>query len=449
MSSVITPRECRAAYSSSPKSSPTGPTTRVSAKNEEASEKCTAEPPSSRSRFPVSVSTASNAMDPTTVSDIAVEDGSVPTMRAVVITEFGGPEALQLVEDHPQPEPAEGQVLVKVSRAGINFADTHARENSYLSSYELPLIPGGEVAGEVDGKRVVALTGTGGYAEYAVAPEAAVFPLPDGVSDTAALAIIIQGLSAWHLLRTSARMAEGESVVVHAAAGGVGSLAVQLAKRYGAGRVIATAVDRGEARAGARARRRRRGRPQRGGPQGRAARGQRRRQGRHRARDGGRARVRPVAARAGAVRPPRHLRPGVARVQPGEQRRADGPQPGRHRLLARALLQPPAGDDRRAAGGAVRPRRVRRAAGDRGRRVRALGGPPRPRGHAGAGRRAASCRSIRRGSAARTSTAAGQGSGSKPPPATSVSSTARMRGPRRHSCRRQPAPVGTSLPSRS
>ena len=180
-------------------------------------------------------------MDPTTVSDIEGGDGSVPTMRAVVISEFGGPEVMQLVEDAPQPEPAEGQVLVKVNRAGINFADTHARENSYLSSYELPLIPGGEVAGEVDGQRVVALTGTGGYAEYALAPEQAVFPLPDGVSDTAALAVIIQGLSAWHLLKTSSHMAEGESVVVHAAAGGVGSLAVQLAKRYGAGRVIATA----------------------------------------------------------------------------------------------------------------------------------------------------------------------------------------------------------------
>ena len=163
------------------------------------------------------------------------------SMRAVVITDFGGPDVLELVEDHPQPEPAEGQVLIKVSRAGINFADTHARENSYLSSYELPLIPGGEVAGEVDGQRVVAVLGTGGYAEYAVAPKQAVFPLPDGVSDMAALALVIQGLSAWHLLRTSAHLADGESVVVHAAAGGVGSLAVQLAKRYGAGRVIATA----------------------------------------------------------------------------------------------------------------------------------------------------------------------------------------------------------------
>ena len=165
----------------------------------------------------------------------------MPTMRAVVISDFGGPEKLELVEDHPVPEPGDGQVLVKVARAGINFADTHARENSYLQGYELPLIPGGEVAGEVDGRRVVALTGTGGYAEYAVAPEVAVFPLPEGVSDAQALAIVIQGLSAWHLLKTSAKLEPGESVVVHAAAGGVGSLAVQLAKRYGAGRVIATA----------------------------------------------------------------------------------------------------------------------------------------------------------------------------------------------------------------
>jgi NADPH:quinone reductase len=162
-------------------------------------------------------------------------------MRAVTISAFGGPEVLELVEDALVPEAGEGQVLIRVERAGVNYADTHARENSYLSSYELPLIPGGEVVGDADGRRVAALVGTGGYAEYAVAPAGAVFPLPDGVSDTAALAMIIQGLSAWHLLRTSAKLAQGESVVVHAAAGGVGSLAVQLAKRFGAGRVIATA----------------------------------------------------------------------------------------------------------------------------------------------------------------------------------------------------------------
>jgi NADPH2:quinone reductase len=146
------------------------------------------------------------------------------------------------IEDAPVPEPGEHDVLIKVSRSGMNFADTHARENSYLAKYELPLIPGAEVAGtDPDGNRVVALLSTGGYAEYAVAPKATTFPIPDGLDDGAALAIVLQGLTAWHLYRTSAKLAEGESVVIHAAAGGVGSLAVQLAKPFGAGRVIATA----------------------------------------------------------------------------------------------------------------------------------------------------------------------------------------------------------------
>jgi NADPH2:quinone reductase len=124
----------------------------------------------------------------------------------------------------------------------MNFADTHARENSYLAKYELPLTPGGEVAGtDPDGNRVVALVGTGGYAEYAVAPKSTTYPIPEGLEDGAALAIVLQGLTAWHLYRTSAKLAQGESVVIHAAAGGVGSLAVQLAKPFGAGRVIATA----------------------------------------------------------------------------------------------------------------------------------------------------------------------------------------------------------------
>jgi NADPH2:quinone reductase len=124
----------------------------------------------------------------------------------------------------------------------MNFADTHARENTYLARYDLPLTPGGEVAGtDPDGNRVVALLGTGGYAEYAVASKATTFPIPDGLDDGTALALVLQGLTAWHLYKTSARLAKGESVVVHAAAGGVGNLAVQLAKPFGAGRVIATA----------------------------------------------------------------------------------------------------------------------------------------------------------------------------------------------------------------
>jgi NADPH2:quinone reductase len=162
-------------------------------------------------------------------------------MRAVQIQEFGSPEVLQVV-DRPKPEPGEGEVLIEVSRAGMNFADTHQRENSYLARYEVPLVLGGEVAGTTeDGRRVVALLASGGYAEYAVAPAASVFPIPDGLDDGVALALIIQGVTAWHLYRTSARLGEGESVVVVSGAGGVGSLAVQLAKPFGAGRVIATA----------------------------------------------------------------------------------------------------------------------------------------------------------------------------------------------------------------
>jgi NADPH:quinone reductase len=170
-------------------------------------------------------------------------------MRAIRISEWGGPEVLELVDDAPAPSPGEGQVLIRVSRAGINFADTHARENSYLARYELPLIPGAEVAGVVErdgagfreGQRVVALVGTGGYAEYVAADASTVVPLPDEVGDVTALALLLQGLTAWHLYRTSARVAEGESVVVIAGAGGVGSLAVQLGHPMGAGRVIATA----------------------------------------------------------------------------------------------------------------------------------------------------------------------------------------------------------------
>jgi NADPH:quinone reductase len=162
-------------------------------------------------------------------------------MRAVQIEEFGGPEVLQVV-DVPKPEPGDGEVLIEVSWAGMNFADTHQRENSYLARYEVPLILGGEVAGTTeDGRRVVALLRSGGYAEYAVAPEATVYPIPDGLDDDAALALLMQGLTAWHLLRTCGRVAPGESVVVISGAGGVGGLAVQLAKPFGAGRVIATA----------------------------------------------------------------------------------------------------------------------------------------------------------------------------------------------------------------
>ncbi len=162
-------------------------------------------------------------------------------MRAIQVKEFGGPEVLELSEVEEPGVPRGGE-LVEVSAAGINYADTHQAENTYLAEASLPLVPGGEVVGTLrDGRRVVALVPGGGYAERCVAYPGALWPVPDGVDDAQALALVLQGTTAWHLLRTSARLREGESVVVHAAAGGVGTLAVQLAKRFGAGRVIGVA----------------------------------------------------------------------------------------------------------------------------------------------------------------------------------------------------------------
>ena len=162
------------------------------------------------------------------------------------ITRFGGPDVLDVV-DLPDPEPGAGQRVYAVSTAGINYADTHQTENSYLAPQELPLVPGAEFVGTADGgPRVVGLLEGGGYAEKAAAHERLTWPVPDGVSDEQALAVVLQGATAWHLLRTCAHLAEGETVVVIAGAGGVGSLAVQLAKRWGAGRVIATASSPGK-----------------------------------------------------------------------------------------------------------------------------------------------------------------------------------------------------------
>jgi NADPH:quinone reductase len=162
-------------------------------------------------------------------------------VRAIQITEFGGPEVLVLRE-LDDPEPPDGFVVLDVLAAGVNWADTHQAENSYLAAAELPLVPGGEVVGTTpEGRRVVALTNGGGYAERAIAHPSLMWEVPDGVSDGQALALVLQGTSAWHLLRTSAQLREGESVAVFAAAGGVGTIAVQLAKRFGSGRVIGLA----------------------------------------------------------------------------------------------------------------------------------------------------------------------------------------------------------------
>ncbi|MCK9250518.1 MAG: NADPH:quinone oxidoreductase family protein [Solirubrobacteraceae bacterium] len=165
------------------------------------------------------------------------------TIRAIRQVEFGGPEVLHAV-DLPRPVPGPGEVRIAVRAVGVNFADTHARENRYVRAADLPLVPGQEVVGirEDTGERVVALTrGGGAYAEEVVVPVERCVAVPDGLDDDQALGLLVQGLTAWHLFRTAARLEGGEAVVVHSAAGGTGSLAVQLARPLGAGRVIATA----------------------------------------------------------------------------------------------------------------------------------------------------------------------------------------------------------------
>lgn len=155
-------------------------------------------------------------------------------MRAIQIEEFGGPEKLEVVE-LPDPEAGDGQVVIEVARSGINFADTHATRNDYLAEQQLPLVPGAEVSGRTaDGRRVAVLLGSGGYAEKAVAPEGLLIPVPDAVDDDRAAALLLQGLTAMALVRRCAQIEPGETLLVEAAAGGTGALAVQLGKRAGA-----------------------------------------------------------------------------------------------------------------------------------------------------------------------------------------------------------------------
>lgn len=159
-------------------------------------------------------------------------------MKAIQITQFGGPEVMQYLE-LPDPSPGEGQAVLDVTAIGINYADTHQTENSYLSPQRLPLIPGLEVVGHMpDGTRVLAAGLTGGYCQKTLVDPASVIPLPDAITDGQALAMMVQGTTAHLMLQRIAHVQPGESVVVHAGAGGVGSLAIQLAKHWGA-RVIA------------------------------------------------------------------------------------------------------------------------------------------------------------------------------------------------------------------
>ena len=164
-------------------------------------------------------------------------------MKAIYITEFGGPEVMKYL-DLAEPVPAGSQVLLDVRAIGINYADTHQTENSYLSTQKLPLIPGMEVVGRMpDGSRVLALAATGGYCQKTLVNPKTVIPLPDQISDGQALAMMVQGSTAHMILKKMGQIRAGESVVIHAGAGGVGSVAIQLAKLWGAFVIAVTSSD--------------------------------------------------------------------------------------------------------------------------------------------------------------------------------------------------------------
>lgn len=169
-------------------------------------------------------------------------------MKAVYIEKTGGPEAL-IYGDRPMPQAAPGQAVVKLAAAGVNFIDTYHRSGLY--KIPLPAILGGEGAGVVEsvgegvtrvkpGDRVAWGTSRGAYAEYAAVPETALVPIPDAVSFQEAAAVLLQGMTAHYLTHSTFPLKRGDTMLVHAAAGGTGRLIVQMAKMLGA-RVIGTA----------------------------------------------------------------------------------------------------------------------------------------------------------------------------------------------------------------
>ena len=171
-------------------------------------------------------------------------------MKAIRIHETGGPEVMHL-EEIETPTPKAGEILIKVAAAGVNYADLAQRAGAYLTRTRTPTTLGIEIAGNVaalgtgvnspvEGTRVAAFC-EGGYAEYAISQANMVIPIPQGIDFVHAAALPLQGITAYQLLHESARIQPGESVLVHAAAGGVGTLAIQLAKLMGAGTVIGTA----------------------------------------------------------------------------------------------------------------------------------------------------------------------------------------------------------------
>lgn len=168
-------------------------------------------------------------------------------MRAIVISEFGDSSKM-VMKDMPVPVPSTGEVRVKVSATGLNFTDIYQRKGLYPNP--LPYVLGYEFSGTVDaigagvddfhiGDRVCTANGTGGYAEYAIAPASKLIHLPDDISFDLAAAVILQGMTAHYLATSTYSLKPEDTALIHAAAGGVGQLLVQIAKLRGA-RVVAT-----------------------------------------------------------------------------------------------------------------------------------------------------------------------------------------------------------------
>jgi NADPH2:quinone reductase len=168
-------------------------------------------------------------------------------MRAIVITRHGGPEVLEL-RDEPEPQPGPGQLLVALEAAGVNYRDVYEREGGSAHAAETPSVCGVEGAGRVvasdveafrEGDRVAWVAGPGSYAERVAVEAGNAVPLPHGTPSDLAAAVLLQGMTAHYLCHSTYPVQAGDDVLVHAAAGGVGLLLVQMVKRRG-GRVIAT-----------------------------------------------------------------------------------------------------------------------------------------------------------------------------------------------------------------
>src|SRR5437899_4599960 len=186
---------------------------------------------------------------------VSLAQPAKPTMKAIVVHEYGGPEVLKY-EDTARPEPKEDQVLVRVIAAGVNPVDDASRSEKYAKFFgiTLPFIPGYDIAGvmEKTGAKItmfklgdsvyayLSLKDGGGYAEYAVATEVEAAPKPKSMSFVEAASVPVVALTAWQALIDTAKLSAGQTVLIHGGSGGVGSFAIQIAKIRGA-KVIATA----------------------------------------------------------------------------------------------------------------------------------------------------------------------------------------------------------------